>query len=398
MIRPEPADWFEIISARDDERRVIATLNDAGCTEIEPVAGSSAVTDAAAGPSGPEPGIYARIRGWTSDMRQLAACLEASRLRALAFFPQAPPELQAPLILRNPGWVQPFEIFARLVGMPGRFCADPSGLLVLVAPIMFGYMFGDVIQGLVLVVIGWSLQKRWPMLRLLIAGGIAATAFGFLYGSMGGIHGVLAPLWIDPLAEPLPVLVAPLAFGGVLLALGVALTGLEAYWRGRLPAWLGSDGGFLVLYAGVLIAFLHPAGEAMMAAGLTIHVVGRLLRERRIGALFAALGDLIEKLARILINTLSFVRVGAFALAHAGLSSALESTAAAASHAIGYVILLLAGNALIIVIEVMVASIQTTRLVLFEFFTRFFDTTGREFHPTHALTRLPEEIPHGAGR
>ena len=99
-------------------------------------------------------------------------------------------------------------------------------------------------------------------------------------------------------------------------------------------------------------------------------------------AVFAAIAELIEKLVQILINTLSFVRVGAFALAHAGLSSALVSMVEGVECTASYVLLLIVGNALIIVIEVLAASIQTMRLVLFEFFTRFFETTGREFRPS----------------
>jgi V/A-type H+-transporting ATPase subunit I len=184
----------------------------------------------------------------------------------------------------------------------------------------------------------------------------------------------------------------PLAFGGALLALGLALTSLEAYWRGKLAAWLGCDAGFLALYIGVLLVYFHPVGYALAVAGACIHIFGRLRQERRIGAAIAAVGELIEKLVQILINTLSFVRVGAFALAHAGLSSALASMAQDAGSQVTYAILLLAGNALIIVIEVMVASIQTTRLVLFEFFTRFFEPTGREFRPLPPRSGSPEEI------
>jgi V/A-type H+-transporting ATPase subunit I len=307
-------------------------------------------------------------------------------------FPDAPQQLQAPLILRNPVWIQPFEIFARLVGMPSRFSADPSGLLVFVAPVLFGYMFGDVIQGLALIVIGLALQWRWPMLRLLVAGGVAATAFGFVFGAAGAIHGAVPALWVDPLDQPLPVLLVPIAFGGALLTLGLAFTGLEAYWRGKLVDWLYCDAGFLVLYVGVLLAFLHPAGKVLAVLGLGMHLFGRLLRERRIRAVLASAGELIEKLAQILINTLSFMRVGAFALAHAGLSSALASMVEGLQGSACYFTLLIAGNALIIVIEVLVASIQTTRLVLFEFFTRFFETTGREFHPLPPPAGSPEEI------
>ena len=177
MIRPQPASWFEIIAAADDVGEVLESLAEAGCAEIEPIAAGQP------GGTMPNPEIFARITGWTCDAERLTACLADSRVRAVVHFPKPPEELQAPLILRNPGWIQPFEIFARLVGMPGRFSADPSGLLVFVAPILFGYMFGDVIQGLALIVIGLTLQWRWPMLRLLVAGGVAAMLFGFVFGA-----------------------------------------------------------------------------------------------------------------------------------------------------------------------------------------------------------------------
>ncbi len=384
MMRPQPAVWFEIIAAVSGKRKVLDSLAAAGCAEIEPFAKCRA--------TGAEQAIFARITGWTSDVARLAACLERSHAPAVVHFPKAPEELLPPLILTNPGWVQPFEIFARLVGMPGRFSADPSGLLLFVAPILFGYMFGDVIQGLALVVIGLALQWRWPMLRLLVAGGISAMVFGFVFGAAGGMHGALSPLWVDPLAEPLPVLLVPIAFGGALLTIGLALNALETYWSGRIRNWLRHDAGFLTLYVGLLLTLLHRAGWVLVIIGLGIQLVGRLSQEPRIGVVFESLGELVEKLVQILINTLSFVRVGAFALAHAGLSSALVSMVEGVGSGSGYVLLLIAGNALIIVIEVLAASIQTTRLVLFEFFTRFFESTGREFHPLPPTGGSPEEI------
>ena len=391
MIRPQPAVWFEIIAAANGVGVVLESLAEAGCAEIEPIAERQAAGGEQPVGTMPNGAIYARITGWTSDAEVLAACLERCHASAVVHFPKAPQELQPPLILSNPSWVRPFEIFARLVGMPGRFTADPSGLLVVVAPILFGYMFGDVIQGLALVVIGLALQRRWPMLRLLVAGGFSAMVFGLVFGAAGGIHGALSALWVDPLNDPLPVLLVPIAFGGALLTLGLALTGLEAYWRGRLGTWLRGDAGFLTLYVGVLLALLHPAGWVLVIMGLGIQIFGSLWQERRIGAVFASIGELLEKLVQISINTLSFVRVGAFALAHAGLSSALASMVTGVQCTACYVLSLVVGNALIIVIEVLVASIQTTRLVLFEFFTRFLETTGREFRPLPPPPGSPEE-------
>ena len=78
---------------------------------------------------------------------------------------------------------------------------------------------------------------------------------------------------------------------------------------------------------------------------------------------------------------MSFARVGAFALAHAGLASAVVALAEAAGHGIGFWLILVLGNLLILAIEGLIVSIQTTRLVLFEFFTRFFKPEGRAFRP-----------------
>src|SRR5208283_2574891 len=85
------------------------------------------------------------------------------------------------------------------------------------------------------------------------------------------------------------------------------------------------------------------------------------------------------------INTVSFVRVGAFALAHAGLGFAVAGLAASLGAATNLRaaswLMLAAGNLLIIAIEGLVVGIQTTRLVLFEFFIRFLRGSGRAFRP-----------------
>ena len=75
--------------------------------------------------------------------------------------------------------------------MPSRNEADPSVLLAIAVPLMFGYMFGDVGQGLVIAAAGFVLRKRWPIARLFIAGGLAAAVFGLLFGSVFSLHLVL---------------------------------------------------------------------------------------------------------------------------------------------------------------------------------------------------------------
>ena len=108
---------------------------------------------------------------------------------------------------------------------------------------------------------------------------------------------------------------------------------------------------------------------------------------RRAAAIAAGVAHFVEQLLQLLVNTVSFARVGAFALAHAGLSVAVTGVAEA-SGAIGYWIVLLLGNLLILALEGLVVGIQTTRLLLFELFVRFLEGTGRAFRP------LPPPLAH----
>ena len=106
---------------------------------------------------------FVRITGWTGDPsgRRLDACLQSTGIHYLIHVSNPPSRLTPPIVLRNPRWARPFELFARLLGTPGSSEADPSILLALLAPLMFGFMFGDVGQGAVLVAAGFALRKRY---------------------------------------------------------------------------------------------------------------------------------------------------------------------------------------------------------------------------------------------
>jgi V/A-type H+-transporting ATPase subunit I len=326
---------------------------------------------------------FAWVTGWTSDPdgARLQAALEASRARALLRFCPAPRELRAPLLLANPPWARPFEIFPKALGMPAADEADPSVLLALTVPLMFGYMFGDLGQGLVIAALGFAYRRRHVVARLLIAGGLSAAGFGLLFGSVFAREDVIPALWMHPLAHPIELLAVPVVGGALLLAAGLLLNALASYWRGEWARWVGEDLGLLAVYGGVLGSFFHLEFAWLAAAGAAAFVAGHALHAQRASAAGAALGELVERTLQLLINTLSFARIGAFALAHAGLSSAVMALADSTGGGIAWWVVMAVGNVAIIVVEAMVVSIQTTRLVLFEFFTRFLHGGGRVFRP-----------------
>ncbi len=328
---------------------------------------------------------FAWLTGWSSDLTggRLEAVLNRRHLHFLLRFPEAPRGLVRPLVLHNPWWAQPFEMFSRLLGMPDANEADTSRLLAVVAPLMFGFMFADVGQGAVLIVAGAVLRKRFPGTAILIPGGQAAILFGLLFGSVFADESLLPALWVRPLDRPLLLLGVSLAFGAVVILLGLALDALEHAWSGAAAEWWATRAGLVLCYVGMICAPLDVRALAVVPLGLTWCLVGHavLAPAKRLDSVASAAVESLETLLQLAVNTISFVRVGAFALAHAGLGAAVAGLAAATGSRPGAWLVLAAGNALIIAIEGMVVGIQTTRLVLFEFFIRFLQGSGRAFHP-----------------
>jgi V/A-type H+-transporting ATPase subunit I len=331
---------------------------------------------------------FVRITGWSSDpsCRRLDARLRSAGIQYLIHLANPPPQLMPPIVLRNPRWARPFEWFASLLGTPGANEADPSPLLALLAPLMFGFMFGDVGQGAVLLVAGFALRKRYAAAELLIAGGIAAMVFGTLFGSAFAREDILQALWLHPLEKPLRLLGVSLAGGSVIIFIGLSLDALESYWRGEAIRWWATRAGLALSYLSSIACVVDRRAAWLIAAGIGWFCVGEISRAKhpaqRLGA---SIAEAIETLLQLLVNTLSFVRVGAFALAHAGLAAAINALCAGIETRWLAILGLALGNALLIVIEGLVVGIQTTRLVLFEFFIRFLRGDGRALKPLQPL-------------
>ena len=326
------------------------------------------------------------LTGWSADPTGGAAlteALERADIPGVMRFPAPPRDKVPPTLLRNPAWARPFELFVGLLGTPGRGDTDPSGLVAVIAPLLFGYMFGDVGQGAVLLLAGLLLRRRLPVAGLLVSGGAMAMVFGVLFGTVFSREDLIPALWTHPIEHPLEVLVPPLVLGAALIALGQIVQGLSAWWSGALRSWVRIDLGLLILYAGAALGVLSRWALLVAAVGGAWYLAGHALESRhgRLMALAGGVGELAEEGLRLLVNTLSFVRVGAFALAHAGLSLAVVSLADAAGPVAGLLVMVL-GNLGIILLEGLVVSVQTTRLILFEFFIRFVRAEGRPFHPS----------------
>ena len=207
--------------------------------------------------------------------------------------------------------------------------------------------------------------------------------FGLVFGDIFGLDHVIEPLWFRPLDHPLEILFVPLLFGAGMILLGLLFNGVEALWRGQVRGWLLRDAAVLVMYSAMLSAPFVP--EALWVATFAViwFVLGQLFTTSidRFSSFWRNLALLLHSIFSLTLNSLSFVRVGAFALAHAGLSAAMLALIAGVSSDILYILLLGVGNILTVILEGIVVFVQTTRLVLFEFALHFLRAEGRIFQP-----------------
>jgi V/A-type H+-transporting ATPase subunit I len=324
-----------------------------------------------------------------------------------------------PVALHNPGILGAFEQLVTTYARPRYEEVDPTWLIALTFPLLFGAMFGDVGHGLVLALLGWLVASRKvgalrSLARLgtiIVACGLAATLFGFLYGSAFGVENVLPALWIRPMDSIMQILAVAIGTGVVLLSVGFLLGILNA-WRardwGRLLFDHNGVAGFVLywsligLAAGILVGgfpisplvFVAPAagaGLAVMFSEVLKHLVDRRrpLIDGGLGTYAVqAVFELFETLISFLSNSLSYVRVGAFAVAHSGLSAVVFILAemVGPGHGVGYWIVVALGSVFIVGFEGLIVGIQTMRLEYYEFFSKFFTGGGMRYEP---LTRLP---------
>ena len=332
-----------------------------------------------------------------------------------------------PVALRNPGLLGAFEQLVNTYAHPRYEEIDPTLLMAITFPLLFGAMFGDLGQGLVLALFGAllasgkirALKGMAQLGKVVAACGLSAALFGLLYGSFFGFEGEHLPfkeilgrfVVIEPIHQILEILGLAVGAGVILLSLGFLLnlynafrardwarlifdpngvTGLLLYWS--LLGFAASKA--LPLFPVPSVAFV--VGAALGGVGVMFSEVFKHLVEGHrplfeggpVMLLIQAGVELFEKLISLFSNTLSYVRVGAFAVVHAGLMTAIFTVAelVGGEGGVGYWIIVVLGNIGIIGIEGLIVGIQTMRLHYYEFFSKFFTGGGLAFEPLKSLS------------
>ncbi|NLX64960.1 MAG: V-type ATP synthase subunit I [Clostridiaceae bacterium] len=314
-----------------------------------------------------------------------------------------------PTIMKNNRFFKPFESLVTMYGLPSAKELDPTPLLCITFVLMFGLMFGDVGQGAVIAILGLILYKikKMPLGGVMVYVGISSTVFGFVYGSVFGNEEILPPIWMSPLHSKTninTILYVSVGYGAFIIIITMIANMINCIRMRKWGKLLFDKNGLagLLFYGGLVIVVLIyiMTGRLILSGLVLIPVViiptlmilfkepleNLILRKEHImpnekGIYFVESGfDIFETLLSFFSSTVSFARVGAFALNHAGLSLAVW-TLYRMMRGIGGILIVIIGNIITIGLEGLIVGIQCMRLEFYEMFGRYYIGEGYEFKP-----------------
>ena len=326
-----------------------------------------------------------------------------------------------PVILKNPPFIRLYEFYVKMYGLPCYNELDPTALVAFTYTLFFGIMFGDVGQGFVVALIGllmWKFKKM-EIGRILVPCGISGMIFGSIYGSVFGFEHALDPVYKalfglkeKPVEVMQPdtinmIIYGSVAIGIVTIVISMLMNIVSAIKRRDAEnAYFGPNGiaGFVfyVSLVGGLVCQMLLNIEIMNIAyiiGLIVLPLAVMFLREPLGRLAEgkknwqpeswgeyctqSFFELFEMCLSYVTNTMSFLRIGAYILVHAGMMLVVFTLAEMIGGA-GYIIMIIVGNGIVMALEALLVAIQVLRLDYYEIFSRFYVGEGRQFSPVVA--------------
>lgn len=314
-----------------------------------------------------------------------------------------------PTKLYNNRFFKPFEMLVNMYGTPSYDEMDPTIFVGITYLLLFGMMFGDVGQGMVIALLGFMfyLKSKSDFGRILTYLGFSSSFFGLFYGSFFGNetflreHLSFIPM-IHPMEEKMTILGIAVVFGIILIMIAMVLNMINSANNKNIGRFFFDRNGIagLVFYLAllyivisifmsrsvsgwvVLLLIIAPLIVIFLAHPLEHWFTHKkiFVPKDKVGYFVETFFELIETVLAILSNTISFMRVGAFALNHVGFFMAFKMLSELVGGS-GKPVVMIFGNILIIALEGLIVGIQGLRLEYYELFSRFFKGEGEVFKP-----------------
>ena len=318
-----------------------------------------------------------------------------------------------PVKLKNKKPFRPFEMFVEMYGLPSYGGMDITPFVAITYSLLFGIMFADLGQGLVLAIGGYLVYrlKGAKLAKILVPCGMSSAFFGLMVGSVFGYENLLDPLYhaIGLSGKPLSVmdsintvLILAIGIGIALVLISMGLNVVCSLKNKQIGEALFGTNGIvgMILYATLVCAVIgFMSHKSVLPTGVTVIVaivcililffqeilIGLVngkkdcMPEKWADFIMQNFFEVIEYILTYFSNTVSFLRVGAFVLVHAGMMMVFSSLAGD-EYSVGGIISMIFGNIIVMALEGLLTGIQVLRLEFYEMFSRFYAGDGKAFN------------------
>ncbi len=345
-----------------------------------------------------------------------------------------------PVEYNNPSFAKPAELLMDLYSRPKYKELDPTIILAIMFPLLFGFIVGDLGYGLIYLVLALVLRKTLLKMGemgmkafiIILGAAISTSIFGLLYSEVFGMslpwHSIIFSRHLPigagmehAMPQVIELLIISVILGVIYISVG-RFFGMINHYRidhpgsHRTKAILSQFGWNLILW-GILVLILSvvdlneycpfPFALPTFVGFPTIAgIIGAVMII--VGCVFVALEnplDLMELPTNTLSHMLSFCRLAAVGLSSVAIAMVVNfmafdlfiTPATMNLDVVGViliivgVIILILGHALNVALGILGGAIHPIRLHYVEFFTKFYQGGGIIYKPFGLKRKFSEE-------
>ncbi|HKM02269.1 MAG TPA: V-type ATPase 116kDa subunit family protein, partial [Sedimentibacter sp.] len=323
-----------------------------------------------------------------------------------------------PILMDNNSFIQPFETITELYSLPSSSNIDPTVFMAPFYSIFFGLMLADVGYGAIMSILCFLVLKKYKpegniqkFMKVFFYCGISTAFWGVMFGSWFGdaipaaakllfnSDFTIKPLWLNPMEEPMTLLLFSFIFGVIHLFTGMAVNAYMLIRDGKtmdavfdIGFWYGFIIGIaLWLFGNTIIPGSNQIGKWMTI----IFAIGLVLTQGRakknvVGKLISGVLSLYN-ITSYLSDILSYSRLLALGLATGVVSSVVSILGSMGGrNVLGillFVVAMTIGHSFNFAINALGAFVHSARLQYVEFFGKFYEGGGEAFNPLIKKTK-----------
>ena len=317
-----------------------------------------------------------------------------------------------PVLIRNGSFAGGVESITNMYSAPSNKDIDPNPVMAFFYYIFFGFMLSDAGYGLLMLIFSIIAKKKLKVgggnlkfVNMVFYCGISTVFWGTMFGGwfgdliptvftefLGYDTGPSLAVWMDPVGNSMTLLLFCLGFGIVQLFAGVLIHGYMLFKKKEyigavcdtIPVMIFVV-GFAILGASLITEIpdsIMPWSTRLLAVGavLIILTAGRSSKNI-IGKLGGGLYALYNTTTGYLGDILSYSRLLALGLVTGVIANAVNLLASMPGNIILFVIIFIVGHVINFAINVIGTYVHTNRLQYVEFFSKFYEGSGRCFTP-----------------